>query len=105
MPLTFKNLERSPQDIARGLAAAAAVFEPRRRVTRGGPPARPAAPRRADFLPADGAPMVRSRGRRRARCLRFLARCALGGCAGVRAVIAALIAILIALLLALLLDL
>ena len=26
MPLTFKNLERSPQDIARGLAAAAAVF-------------------------------------------------------------------------------
>jgi hypothetical protein len=27
MPLTFKNLERSPQDIERGLAAAAAVFE------------------------------------------------------------------------------
>ena len=26
MPLTFKNLERSPQDIERGLAAAAAVF-------------------------------------------------------------------------------
>jgi hypothetical protein len=49
--------------------------------------------------------MVRSRRRRRARCLRFLARCALGGCIGVRAMIAALIAILIALLLALLLDL
>jgi hypothetical protein len=49
--------------------------------------------------------MVRSRRRRRARCLRFLARCALGGCVGVGAVIAALIAILIALLLALLLDL
>jgi hypothetical protein len=26
MPLTFKNLERPPHDIARGLAAAAAVF-------------------------------------------------------------------------------
>jgi hypothetical protein len=27
MPLAFKNLERPPEDLARGLAAAAAVFE------------------------------------------------------------------------------
>jgi hypothetical protein len=27
MPLTFKNIERPPQDIARGLAAAEAVFD------------------------------------------------------------------------------
>ena len=27
MPLTFKNLERPPADLARGLAAAAAAFE------------------------------------------------------------------------------
>jgi hypothetical protein len=49
--------------------------------------------------------MVRSRGCRRARCLRLLAGCAACGCVGVGTVIAALIAILIALLLALLLDL
>ena len=27
MPLTFKNIERSPQDIVRGIAAAEAVFD------------------------------------------------------------------------------
>jgi hypothetical protein len=105
MPLTFKNIERPPQDIARGLAAAAAVFD---RADVSPEVAHRHALLRRDgliFSPADGAPMVRSRRRRRARCLRFLARCALGGCIGVRAVIAALLAILIALLLALLLDL
>jgi hypothetical protein len=34
MPLTFKNLERPPDDLARGLAAAAAVFDARRCLAR-----------------------------------------------------------------------